>query len=127
MVDNWTIPGLVRFLESVGFVFELDWDDELSITYPDDLTGKTLADELAKYGAAIVRTVKLTGASERSQFMGGPYNGQRHGRYEGERIAIHMCRGKWAVYVVAPDGRAWFRGYAKSRTKARRLDVVRPK
>lgn len=124
MSSEWPIPGVVRFLESVGFAFELDWDDELTIAYPGDLTGKTLADALAEHGAAIVRTVKLRSASERHQFMGGPYNGQHHGRCSGERIAINIRRGKWAVYLVAADGRAWFRGYATSRVKARRLEVL---
>ena len=123
MSSAWPIPGIVHFLESVGFQFELDWDDELTIVYPADLTGETLADALAKHGNAIIKTVKVAAAAERRQCMGGPYNGTQHGWGTDERIVLPICRGKWVVYLVAADGRAWFRGYATSKREGKRLEI----
>lgn len=116
--------GAIPFLESIGFTFELDWDGELTMSYPENMDGLTVANALAEQGTHITKNLKGWAALDRRQLLGGPFNGRAHGHREGTRIPMPVRRGRWAVYVVAADGRAWFRGYATSEAKARWLDLL---
>lgn len=131
---------LLEFLESIGFAFHLDWDGELEIEYPEELTIEQFATELGNKCRQDLRACLLARERlARSRFYGGPYDGQGHMR----RWYVHGCvgtdgklrpitdyflamrheRARWACYRLLRDGRAYFVGYAKSEQKARRGEV----
>ena len=69
----------VTLLESVGFTFGLDLDEELQIEYPLDFDPKTLADKLAvEHVRELTSFLKFRGQRARQQFLGGPLDGQPH-------------------------------------------------
>lgn len=121
------LPDTVRFLESLGFTFHLDWDDELQIDYPEDLTPERIALTLGEYRQHIVRTLKNRAEHDRMQLVGGPFNGERHGWTTCWGRTLHARKVKrawWAAYQLQEDGRAIFKGYATSEKKARNNQLV---
>lgn len=127
----------IALLESVGFQFGLDFDDELIVEYPLEFDPKVLADKVATdHAKETVQFLKARAMRQRQQFIGGPLNGQQHEGLPwlaiqiGEnplRLAnygfLARCLGpaEWAVYIGNPaDGRAFYHGTATSQKKARR-------
>jgi hypothetical protein len=115
-------PDLITVLRWAGFELELDYDDELVITHPEDIDPKALAEYLGEcHGAKIRDTLKARAYWERHQCVGGPFNGRRHGLTWGDIFVLRVRRGAWAAYAVGKDGRAMFAGIASSEAAARRL------
>lgn len=128
---------VVTLLESVGFTFGLDFDNELMIEYPLEFDPKCLADKLAtEHVQEITNFLKRRGEQARRQFLGGPLDGEAYWELrwvtvqlvEPTRLATfgyHFHRtapAAWAIYLAAgsQDGRAFFRGTATSEKKAKR-------
>lgn len=119
------LPSTVRFLERLGFEFHLDWNDELEIHSPE-ITAADIVSELEKYEDDVTGQILRRAASNLEQFVGGPFNGQRHDAiYWGQNqfIGRKVSRAKWAVYELQKDGRAFFRGWAKSKVKMLRGEI----
>lgn len=124
----------VALLESVGFTFGLDFDDELMIEYPLEFDPKPLADKLAtEHVQEITNYLKRRGQRAREQFVGGPLDGQPHKGLIWLTVEVgttlvtygyllhHVAPADWAVYLGNPhDGRAFFQGSVTSERKGRR-------
>jgi hypothetical protein len=122
------LPDTIRFLETLGFEFQLDWDDELEISHPSEIQPEQVSLALRQYADYIVAYLRRRRQKALSHCIGGPFSGRRHGWYywpsfDGTRYrqfhGLNVSRAKWAVYELMKDGRAYFRGYATSRKKAR--------
>ena len=124
------LPDTIRFLESIGFTFSLDFDEQVEIEYPEDVTPRYIATEVGKYHESIRNALNSRAKILRRQFVGGPFNGDRHGRFPwsaNKIIARQVRRAMWAVYEIRDpnDGRAWFLGYASSEIKAKRKELIK--
>lgn len=117
------LPNTIRFMRQLGFEFHLDWDGELEIEYPLDLTPGQIAQALLSHDREIACVVKRQAACDREQCVGGPFNGRRHEWLRGNLEGLRVKRGCWAVYLVVPDGRAFFQGFASSEKKARQGEL----
>lgn len=124
---------MISFLRALGFEFHIDYDCELLIEKPDEVSVDDVLEALGawreNWRGILARQVKYEGQCERREFCGGPLHGQRHSvdyhlMYHHFR-GYHLARAKWAVYEFQPDGRAFFRGYATSERKARDGRFVR--
>ena len=125
---------MIRFLRALGFDFHIDYDGELLIEKPDQVSVEGVLDALSVWREEWEKEFRFTllraAARERRCFMGGPRDGKLHNQslYRGSAYfrGFHEARAKWAVYEFFPDGRAIFRGFAASEQKARR-GRLRPK
>lgn len=130
---------LLKFLETLGVTFEIDWDDSVQIGIPEsgvsyDEMRRALESPVpgtvagATFSNWLHREVLCRAAARRAVFVGGSLNGKQV-RYEQPSyygfIAHRLGRAHWEVYEQADkrDGRAFFRGYATSEKKARRGEV----
>lgn len=124
------LPHLLPFLESIGCQFTLDWDDELSVAVPENLSPFDLDNALKPLRAGIVAAIKTRARNALYVCLGGPLDGKRHEWfYNGwggctAYKAVKVCRAHWAVYEVHSDGRAIFKGYTTSQKKARQGHVT---
>lgn len=121
MIEHST--GAIYFLESLGFRFSLDLDDELEITCPEFLSPDQIKARLLQDSAAIVGRIKMRAKNRMRQFVGGPFNGEPHALHHyypnGRGIGMRVARAEWAAYWLSPDGRAFFQGMATSEKKAK--------
>ena len=139
--DEICCSDAVEFLESAGWTFELDWDDELIVSVP---AGQAVADLVAavkRLPDAVVDRLRRQRRRNLQTYVDGPLQGRSYQtqwgvgvdvdyvRLEEEGpavrvmrpILVHVSRGRWACYRVAEDGRAYFIDWASSRKKARAL------
>lgn len=127
---------LLNFLETLGLEFDMGWDDEVTITVPDVVLAGNLRQALEQFEKRLGDEVRHRARRQRSVFVGGSLNGQviddgrcvaptRH--LDGTThhwIAHHLARGRWEVYdQEGYDGRAFFRGYATNKRKAKRGEI----
>ena len=124
------MPHTIKFLRELGFTFALDWDDELQVSYPPDLTPKRIAERLCgKYLEEAKRLIKAEAENKMCQFVGGPLNGKRHGHsYWCKPMIVAdlkewriQAKQRWAVYVLWKDGRAVYVAMATSEAKGRKM------
>jgi hypothetical protein len=130
---------LLRFLESLGVSFDMDWDEEVTITVPGAVSCVELEQALKPFGKQLSQEVRYRAKRQRSVFVGGQLNGrevswQGPGRRGcGHRMAgggyaywirHRLKRGCWEVYEEVLDGRAFFRGYTTSERKARHGEIT---
>lgn len=120
-IQPWKIKGAVPFLESLGFEFHLDFDEELQIEYPEDLTPEEIATAAGAATKEIVEMLKGRARTLRRQHFGGPMHGKPHGGYWWNRPVYHLGFARWAAYVIDRDGRAIYVGEATSKKKAQKL------
>lgn len=104
-----------------------DWDCKELAIEARDISAADLRCALERYQKPMRDHLHWERERRMRVFVGGPLNGQRYGLWKqaGATIAKHIARAKWAAYEVGKDGRAWFRGFATSHLKARRLQLVR--
>lgn len=117
------VPGLIEFLERVGFTFGTDEDRNTHVGWPVDVTTEDIADALKPDADAIGVFLERRAELQRHCYVSGPRQGQRHymDPVKCEAFGIHAGRRKWEAYELLPDGRAIFRGIATSRKKAEQL------
>ncbi len=132
---------LLRFLESLGVHFVMDWDDAVTITVPESVSWAEIQQALKPFGERLMEQVRCRAKRQRSVFVGGQLNGQqvsdslpwvrtsggihRMAKCEyGYWIRHRLKRGCWEVYEEVPDGRAFFRGYATSERKAKHGEIT---
>ena len=107
-------------LEALGFQLALDWDESLMIESELPLTN-----DQSKWfflNQAELRCSLLSRAqAERTVFMGGSLNGQRHGLYgrSGTHKHMHIKNRHWETYRFEKDGRLVFVGKSTSERKAK--------
>jgi hypothetical protein len=123
------LPPASRLLRELGlrFGFADPECEELEIDY-SGFSEYQLRQVLERYEKAIKNHLRFEQQRRLEICVGGPFNGRRHPQFvNGALVLFHVGRAKWAVYQVADvkDRRAWFRGYATSRAKARRMELVR--
>ena len=120
------LPFDLDFLREIGIEFEVDWDGELSIKFPQD-TPQRIISIIDYFKPCIEKRLKSDNKVEQHCFVGGPLNGQRYFKYL--RINRPYCRriqrAEWAVYVVKShsDPRAWFAGIATSEKNGSELKL----
>lgn len=130
---------LLRFLESLGVEFDMDWDGEVTMTVPEAVSCAEIEQALKPFGKRLREQVRFRAKQQRSVFVGGQLNGREvswqgpgrcgcghrmgNGGY-GYWIRHRLARGRWEVYEEVPDGRAFFRGYATSERKARHGEIT---
>lgn len=115
----------LEVLRALGIELSLDWDDQLILRAPSRIEYDEIKKVAEKYNDVFIHDLQGERRRALSVCVGGPKNGQRHG-WSGAWNKIHCVnvhRACWAVYEIQDDGRAFFRGYAKSRKKARQLDL----
>lgn len=116
------MPSVIAMLREFGFQFGLDWDGELQIKIPKALDPRAIAEWLGKNHQNGIKCELLCRAQwARSQCVGGPFNGRRHGKCYPSVFAIKVKPGEWAAYAVHLDSRAMFAGIGSSEKKARQL------
>jgi|GEM_PF-7123748 len=118
-----TLDFLERFGVRIGYAEpECEtWDIQAR-----DISAEELICALREYEPAIETHLACSRQRNLQVCVGGPFNGRRHDRFqEGDIISFHLARARWAVYEVGSDGRAWYRGEATSKKKARRLGLRR--
>lgn len=132
---------LLRFLESIGVRFDMDWDDEVTMTVPEAVFCADIEQALGPFGKQLSQQVRSRAQQQRSVFVGGQLNGQEvsdrtwgvrsgyghrivNGGGYGYWIRHRLKRGYWEVYEQVPDGRAFFRGCTTSERKARRGEIT---
>jgi hypothetical protein len=131
---------LLQFLEALGVTFEMDWDDQVIIEVPEEISYGQIAQAIEPFGKRLGEEVRFRAKQRRSVFVGGSLNGQEvdgralrikswcshtmpNGR-QGYWIRYRIKRGCWEVYEQgSADGRAFFRGFATSEAKAKRGEV----
>ncbi|KKN81069.1 hypothetical protein LCGC14_0322880 [marine sediment metagenome] len=117
---------VIDVLEALGFKLGLDWDGELIMQQPESIKPGLVSSWIADHKAEVSKELSARGQREKYVFVGGPYDGRRHGHgWCSAPILIHIKRGEWVAYVVQQDGRAVFYGNASSQRKARRLAYTR--
>ena len=123
---------LVDFLESLGVKFSMDWDDTVEVEVPD-IDAADVEQAIRPYKASLQHDVVYRAECQRAVFVGGSLNGQLIGRRhcivptlhaDGTKhwwVVNHVARGRWEVYDEEGrhNGRAFFRGYATNKKKAR--------
>lgn len=127
------LPGTIDFLARFGVrITYADAECETVEIEARDISAEELVAALREYETSLKRRLYFRRQRALSVCVGGPCNGRRHDfpgsfrRGKGEVVTFHLSRAKWAVYEVGEDRRAWFRGIATSRKKARRLEVIKP-
>lgn len=119
-----SIPRTVEFLEELGFAFGIDFDELPMVSYPKRLNPVQIADKLlTTYENGLVNYLLHRANRERWQLVGGPQNGCGHDYEIGDVIAIPNGRRNWSAYLVSPDGRAFFQGFATSKRAAKCLEL----
>lgn len=117
----------LAILRYCGFRLSLDYDDELRIAYPEQVSVKRLR-RLARVNAnAIIKQLEFERKINLMCYVGGPRDGKSHNlcKVKGERVVCWVCRGKWAIYEsLEYMGRLKFVGYASSEAKAKRGIVI---
>jgi hypothetical protein len=117
---NRSLPDTLKFLELLGFKFELDLMGDLEITEPGDIIeiGRIMwiVDQCLDQ---IKSRLVIRGHNAMHQFVGGPLNGQQHDYCYPRFVAIKQAPKHWAAYRLVRDGRAFFCGWATSEAKAR--------
>jgi len=119
---NRYLPETLKFLEMLGFKFELDLLGDLEITEPGDIieTGRIMW--IVDQCADRIKSILLNRSHwAMHQFVGGPFNGQQHDFCYPRFVAIKQAPKHWAAYRLVRDGRAYFCGWATSEAKARLL------
>ena len=131
---------LLRFLESLGVEFDMDYDETVSVTVPESVSRAEIEEAVKPFGKQLTEQVRYRAERQRSVFVGGQLNGQEVSwqgpgrRGCGHRMAngsyaywitYRLKRGRWEVYEeVRGDGRSFFRGYATSERKARHGEIT---
>ena len=127
MAQRNSMPFELDFLRILGFEFDLDWDNELTIECPEEIDMELFVTWLRKFVPAIKQRLKFEGIRAKECFVGGPYNGQEYFNYipPNNPLCLHIKRAKWAVYMTksSDDPRAWFMGYATSKKKGKELKI----
>jgi hypothetical protein len=101
---------------------------ELDI-HPRAVTAEAIAAVLkAEYEREILGYLDRWRRRRLATYVGGPWNGEWHGKtwkFPGELMVLREGRAWWAVYEFGPDGcRAWFKGFATSYAKGRRRQLA---
>ena len=119
------LPDTLKFLRMLGFKFYLDFDEQLVIEEPGDVLEMSrimwIVDQCRD---RIKQTVQHLAKRDMEQFVGGPFNGQRHDKswYCCHReVAKRIGPRQWAAHRLVKDGRAFFVGITTSEKKARAL------
>ena len=124
------LPRTMDFLHRFGVrISYADPECETVDIEARDISAEELIAALREYEAALKRRLRFKRQCALAVCVGGPRNGRPylfHQNSKGEILTYHLSRARWAVYEVGDDGRAWFRGYATSRKKGRRLEVIKP-
>ncbi len=123
------LPSLPEFLESLGFEFHLDFDRQLIIEYPEELTVQDMAIALGPLSGGIREHLEGRQRIAMHTCMGGPLDGKPHmwPYWNSRKIyAVRVKRAHWAAYRLQRDGRAIFQGYATSQKKARQGEFSKP-
>lgn len=117
---------LLDFLEQLGVTFEMDWDNQVIITVPDELKASDVLKLIEQecFGKHLARAVKFRAEVDRAVFVGGLRNGDPICLFGIRWVANRVKRGRWEVYELVSDGRAFFRGYAASEHKAKRGEIT---
>jgi hypothetical protein len=126
------LPDLVRFLEE-RFDFRFGFADpegkELSMEVRS-IDEQEFRAALLQHAEAILLQLEFRRRRRLEVFIGGPMNGRRHNRWSpvGALIIVRVARtgpARWAVYRVGDDhGRAFFQGYATSKARGRKLQLI---
>lgn len=103
-----------------------DWERRDVRIETRDIFADELRAALDPYREPIERHLRFQQQKSLAVHVGGPLNGRRYEgwKQQGARLAYRVGRAKWAVYELGTDGRAWFRGFAASKQKARRLELL---
>lgn len=118
----------LELLVSLGCEMHIDFDGELQFSVPDPLNVDTVIQQIERHKNYLAGQVKCRANRDRRLFMGGPFNGQKFGGYVyGGNWVSRVERAKWVVYEPMPDGRAVFKGFASSRAKGRRGELMKEK
>ena len=125
MARNRMMPFDLDFLREIGFEFGLDWDGQLIIEYPKEVSVDKLLNLVKKYEEGIKKRLYFEGQKAKRVYIGGPLNGQPYfmAGWPNYPICYHVKRGEWLVYMVKnyDDPRAWFVGRTTSKKKAKML------
>lgn len=117
------VPDAISFCEALGLRIGIDLDGELQVSCSRQFTEQDVAAEIMKHAEAATWWVQNRAKRHRSQCVGGPFNGERHGRshWGAPAFGMRVRRAEWAAYFVEEDGRAFFHGMTTSERKARQL------
>lgn len=120
---NWRLTYTRHFVRELGFTLGLDFDGALIIERPEAVSVEAIVELLVKCQASLQSEIKADADRQRRQYVGGPYNGQRHGVDGWNRaLTVPIARARWAAYWVGErDPRAFYVGETTSMTKARQL------
>jgi len=120
--------SLLRFAEALGIQPSMDWDDSVSIEYPEVVCRSEMEAALAPVKDCLAREFTIRARRRREVLVGGPFNGQpnRWDYCRGATFGRRVARAHWAVYREGDDGRAFFIGFASSQRKARRGALKAP-
>jgi hypothetical protein len=127
------VPDIIDFLRKhFSFRFEFDNPEFTEITIKgSSIFAHDLYNALDEYRDAISMYLQLERKKSLEIYIGGPVNGKRCllrriSFQIGEVIPVHVDRSKWAVYQIGEDNlRAWFKGFATSKKKAKNLQLVK--
>lgn len=127
MSRNKMMPFDLDFFREVGFEFGLDWDGQVVIEHPIEVSIDNLLKLIMKYEDGIRTRLFFEGQKAKRVFVGGPLNGQScfGNGIPNQPICRHVKRGEWLVYIVKSysDPRAWFVGKASSKKKAKGIEI----
>lgn len=122
---NWRLTCTRHLVEALGFKLELDLDSDLLISPPPTINVEDVTRLLIACSNALAYEIDSDAKRQRRQFVGGPFNGQKHRSLGWAHwLAKRVKRGKWAAYYMPDpdfDGRAFYVGEAPSERKARAL------
>jgi hypothetical protein len=120
------IPFDLDFLRELGIKIGKDWDEELVIEYPADISQR-MRKLIEKFSEGIKRRLYFENQDALRCFVGGPLADKPHGCLRHNNpFCYNVKRGKWAVYLVknSKDPRAWFVGYATSKKNGKLLKFI---
>lgn len=129
------VGDAMRFLESLGWRFGLDYDDELIVTAPENQTTDDLKEAIERQPEGVVTKLQSRRRQTLQVFADGPLHGQPYDdsgwpmllRVDERVVRVetpllqHLARARWACYRIGGDGRAWYVGEATSRKKGKAL------
>lgn len=123
MAEFGNVPFHLDFLRELGFRVGQDYDGELLIVSPPALDVLEVEALLRRFEEGIQRSLRFERERLLAVCVGGPNNGEPHGKYFGCPIVRHVGRAQWAVYHVRSheDPRASYVGMATNKKKARAL------
>lgn len=128
---------LLEFLKGLGVRFDMDWDEEVTLTVPETVSSDEISHALQPFKERLCDEVRSRAKRQRTVFVGGSLNGQMIGAWQclvptihpdgttHHWIVHHVARGRWEIYdQECYMGRAFFRGTRRTRGKRNAARLV---